>query len=171
MKWVEARGLDPFHVELGHRHVGLGIAVERHQFAQRTIADHDARRMGRRVPRQSFEALRNVEGACHHRVFVAKRLQLGFAGDRRRQRHGGCGILRHQFCQLVDLPIGHLQHAPDVAQHAARLQRTEGDDLRHLIAAVALLHIADHLVAAVLAEIDVEVGHRHAFRIKKPLEQ
>ena len=79
--------------------------------------------------------------------------------------------MRHQFCQLVDLPIGHLQHPPDVAQHPACLQRTEGNDLSHLIAAIALLHIADHLVAAVLAEVDIEVRHRHAFRIEKPLEQ
>src|SRR5438105_12575413 len=35
----------------------------------------------------------------------------------------------------------------DVAQHASCLQRTEGDDLRHLLPAVALLHILDHLTA------------------------
>ena len=106
-----------------------------------------------------------------HRVLVAERLQLRLALDRLRQGHGCSGILRHQFCQLVDLPIGHLQHAADVAQHAAGLQRTEGDDLRHLVAAVALLHVVDHLVAAVLAEVDVEVRHRDAFGIEEALEQ
>ena len=80
-------------------------------------------------------------------------------------------VLRHQLAELVDLPVGHLQHAADVAQHAARLQGAEGDDLRHLVAAVALLHVADHLVAAVLAEVDVEVGHRHALGIEEALEQ
>jgi len=59
---------------------------------------------------------------------------------------------------LSTWPYGILQHAADVAQHAARLQRAEGDDLRHAIAAVALLHVADDLVAAVLTEIDVEIG-------------
>ena len=88
-----------------------------------------------------------------------------------RQRHRCGRILRHQLGQLVDLAVGHLQHAADVAQHAARLQRAEGDDLRDLVAAVALLHVVDHLVAAVLAEVDVEVGHRHAFRIEEALEQ
>ena len=33
------------------------------------------------------------------------------------------------------------------------------------------LHIGDHLVAAVLAEIDVEVRHRHALGIEEALEQ
>ena len=96
---------------------------------------------------------------------------LRLARDRRRQRHRRGRILRHQLGQLVDLPVGHLQHAADVAQHAARLQRAEGDDLRDLIAAVALLHIVDHLAAPVLAEVDVEVGHRHAFGIEEALEQ
>ncbi|MBA7479439.1 hypothetical protein ES707_14873 [subsurface metagenome] len=79
--------------------------------------------------------------------------------------------MRNQFCQFVDLPIRHLQHAADVAQHAARLQRTEGDDLGDLVAAVALLHIGDHLAAPVLAEVDVEVRHRHPLRIEEALEQ
>ena len=167
----QARRLDPFHVELGHRHVGFRIAVERHQLAQRPVADHDAGGVGRGVPGQALEALRDVEGARHHRVLVAKRLQLRLARDRRRQRHRRGGILRHQFRQLVDLPVGHLQHAADVAQHAARLQRAEGDDLGDLIAAVALLHVVDHLAAPVLAEVDVEVRHRHALRIEEALEQ
>ncbi len=84
------------------------------------------------MPGQALEALRNVEGARHHRVLVAKRLQLRLARDRCRSVTGAGGILRHQFCELVDLPIRHLQHAADVAQHAARLQRAEGDDLRDL---------------------------------------
>src|SRR5262249_8464635 len=44
-------------------------------------------------------------------------------------------------------------------------------DLRHAVAAIALLYVADHLVAAVLAEVDIEVRHRHAFRIEETLEQ
>ena len=79
--------------------------------------------------------------------------------------------MRHELAELVDLPVGHLQHAPDVAQHAARLQRAEGDDLRDLVAAVFFLHVADHFVAPVLAEIDVEVRHRDALGIEEALEQ
>ncbi len=98
-------------------------------------------------------------------------MQLRLIVDRARQRHRIGRVLRHQFAELVDFSIGHLQHAADVAQHAARLQGAEGDDLRHLIAAVAVLHIADHLIAALLAEVDIEVRHRDAFRIEEALEQ
>ena len=37
--------------------------------------------------------------------------------------------------------------------------------------AVALAHIGDHLVAPVLAEIDVEVRHRDALGVEEALEQ
>ncbi len=79
--------------------------------------------------------------------------------------------MRHQLAELIDLSIRHLQNASHVAQHAPRLQRTEGDDLRDLIAAITLLHVADHFVTAVLAEIDIEVRHRYAFGIEEALKQ
>ena len=171
VEFDEAGLLDPFHVELGHRHVGFRIAVHRHELGQRPVADHDAGGVGRGVAVKPFELERDVEGALDDRIAVALGLQLGLALDRLGERHRRRRVLRHELAELVDLPVGHLQHAADVAQHAARLQGAEGDDLRHLIAAVALLHVADHLVAAVLAEVDVEVRHRHALGIEEALEQ
>ena len=102
---------------------------------------------------------------------VARGLQPRLVLDGALERDRVGRVLRHQLAEPVDLAVGHLQHAADVAQHAARLQRAEGDDLRHLVAAVALLHVADHLVAAVLAEVDVEVRHRHALGIEEALEE
>ena len=51
------------------------------------------------------------------------------------------------------------------------MQLAEGDDLRDLIPAVAFLDVSDHLVPSVLAEIDVEIRHGHAFRVQETLEQ
>ncbi len=39
------------------------------------------------------------------------------------------------------------------------------------VAAVLVAHVLDDAVAPFLAEVDVEVGHRHAFRIQETLEQ
>ena len=114
--------LDPFHVELGDRHVGLRIAVERHQLGQRPVADHDAGGVGRGVAVQALELLRDVEGALDHRIAVALGLQARLAVDRLGERDRARRVLRHQLAELVDLAVGHLQHAADVAQHAARLQ-------------------------------------------------
>ena len=91
--------------------------------------------------------------------------------DRLLQGHGLGRVLRHQLGQLVDLAERHLQHAADVAHHAARQKRAEGDDLRDLVGAVPVAHVADHLVAPVLAEVDVEVRHRDALGIEEALEQ
>ena len=109
--------------------------------------------------------------ARHHRLAVARFLQFRFALDRLRQRHGIGRIVGHELAELVDLAVGHLQHAPDVAQHGAGLQLSVRDDLGDAIGAVLVLDVADDLVAAVLAEVDVEVGHRHAFGVEEPLEQ
>src|SRR3970282_1615501 len=62
---------------------------------------------------------------------------------------------------------------PPPPPHAAGPRRhgAEGDDLRDAVGPVTALHILDHPVAPVLAEIDVEVGHRDALRIEEALEQ
>ena len=137
----QARGLDPFHVELGHLHVGFRIAVERHQFRQR--------RSPMTMPAACVEAWRCKPSS---RCAMSKARCTTTSRSRSACSRGsvsmalfsviGRRILRHELAQLVDLAVGHLQHAADVAQHAARLQGAERDDLRHLLAAVFLLDVA-----------------------------
>ena len=84
--------------------------------------------------------------------------------DVQRPRRDGLG-------DAVDVAVAHAQHAPGVAQHRLGRHGAVGDDLADLVAAVAAGHVVDHLVAAVHAEVDVEVRHRHAFGIEEALEQ
>ena len=96
----QARGLDPFHVELGHRHQRFRIAIERHQFAQRPVADDDAGGMGRGVAVQPFEFLGDVEGARHHRLAIALGLQPRLVVDGALERHRigrVCGTSLHSL--------------------------------------------------------------------------
>ena len=72
----QARRLDIFHVELGDRHVRARVAVKRNQLVERTVADHDARGVGRGVARQSFELHRQIEQAPDVRRRPYTRLQL-----------------------------------------------------------------------------------------------
>ncbi len=58
----------------------------------------------------------------------------------------------------------------DVAHDRARLHRPERDDLRDVLAAVLARDVLDHLAAAPLAEVDVDVGQRHALGIQEALE-
>ena len=99
--------------------------------------------------------------------FLEARLGLdGLLETYRRRR-----ILRHQLGELVDLPERHFEDPADIAHDAAREKRSEGDDLRDLIVAIAAADIGDYLVAPLLAEIDVEIRHRHAIGIEEALEQ
>src|SRR5690606_18644996 len=58
-----------------------------------------------------------------------------------------------------------------VAYHRLGRHGTEGDDLAHRVAPVGLGHVVDHPVAAVHAEVDVEVGHGNPFRVEEAFEQ
>ena len=167
----QAGQLDILHVELGDRHVGARIAVERHQLGQRAVGDHHAGGMGRGVAVESLQLHRDVDQPGDRRVLVAHLAQQRLALDRLLQADRVGRVVGDQLAQPVDQPVGHLHDAADVAQHGAGLQLAEGDDLRHPVVPVGLLHVADHLVAAVLAEIDVEIRHRYALGIEEPLEQ
>ena len=171
VEFDEARILDLLHVELRDRHVGSWVAIHRHQIAQRPVADDDARRVGGGMAVEALELLRDLEKLADDRLllYLLAKTRLTFDGFCQRHRVGRVG--RHHLAQPIDLAVGHLQDAAYVAQHRARLQRSECDDLCDLVASVFLLNVADHLVAALLAEVDVEIGHRHAVGVQEPLEQ
>src|SRR5262249_26028956 len=63
------------------------------------------------------------------------------------------------------------EHAAHVLDHGTGLELAEGDDLADVLAPVLALHVLDDLAPPVLAEVDVEVGHRDALRIDEALEQ
>ena len=77
---------------------------------------------------------------------------------------------RNQLGDLVDVGERHVEHAADVADHGLRLHRAEGDDLGDVLAAVLAGDVVDHLAAAALAEVDVDVGQRHALGVEEALE-
>ena len=163
--------LDILHRVLGDQHVGPRVAVERHDLDQRLAADHHAGGVGRGVAVQALELQGDLQQPVHLLVVVAQLLQLRLALDRLGQGHRLGRVERDQLGDAVDLAIGQAEHAADVAHRRLGLQLAEGDDLGDPVGAVFAADVVDHLVAAVLAEVDVEVGHRHAFRVEEPLEQ
>ncbi len=169
----QARRLDPFHIELGcrERFLAVGIPEQRHQLVERPVSDHHAGSMGRGVAEQPLELQREIDQSLDLLVRVVLFLQQLLGLQRLRQRHRIGRVVRHQLADPVDLPVRHAQHAADVAQHRAGLQLAEGDDRGDPVVAVLVAHVADDAVALVLAEVDVEVGHRHAFGVEEALEQ
>ena len=167
----QARLLDPLHVVLGRGHVRARVAVERHQLGQRPVADDDAGGVGRGVAQQALDRPGDVEQARDLRVAAGLLAQARLVGERLLDRDRLHALHRDQLREPVDLAVGHLQHAADVADRGLGEQRAEGDDLGHPVAAVALLDVGDDLLAAVHAEVDVEVRHRDAVGVQEPLEE
>ena len=91
--------------------------------------------------------------------------------DRVFQRHRVGRLQRDQLGQSVDEAVREAEHAAGIAQHRLRRHGAVGDDLGDAVAAVLARDVVDDLVAAVHAEVDVEVRHRHAFRVEEALEQ
>ena len=127
--------------------------------------------MGRAVAREAFKLHRQVDEPLHLVVVVVFGLEIGRAVERARQRPRVGRVVGHHLAQPVDVAVAHLQDAPRIAQHRARLELAEGDDLRDVVVPVFLLDVTDHLAAAGFAEVDIEVGHRHAFGIEEAFEQ
>ena len=85
--------------------------------------------------------------------------------------NGSAGRNGINFRNLVDLRVAHAEHATRIAHDGLRGHRAVRDDLADFVAPIFVRDVVDHFVAAIHAEIDVEVGHRHAFGIEESLEQ
>ncbi|MNM66909.1 hypothetical protein D3C81_784180 [compost metagenome] len=78
---------------------------------------------------------------------------------------------RDHLRQAIGQAVGLALDPRHVAHHRLGGHGTEGDDLAHRIAPVGVGHVLDHPVAAIHAEVDVEVGHGNPFRVEETFEQ
>src|SRR6478752_899205 len=69
------------------------------------------------------------------------------------------------------LTSGSAEYTGGVADRGPGLDGRVGDDLRHVVPAVLLRRVADHLVPVAGVEVHVDVGHRDARRVEEALEQ
>ena len=77
---------------------------------------------------------------------------------------------RHGLRQPLPHAEWEAEHAPGILQRLLGLDRAVRHDLRHALVAVLLGDVVDHLAAAPVVEVDVEVGHRDAVGVEEPLE-
>ena len=77
----------------------------------------------------------------------------------------------HGLGDAVPDGVGVAEHAGRVADRRPGLDRRERDDLGDVVRAVALGRVADHLAAAALVEVHVDVGHLLAAGVEETLEE
>ena len=149
--------------------VAAARALERHVLDERVARDDDAGGVGARVARDAFELLRGLDagggpsGPLRTRSFSSGDLL-------ERVVEGDVEGVRDEPGDAVGLGVGDAERAADIADRGLRAERPEGDDLGDAVRAVAVVGEADHLVAAVVGEVEVDVGHLAAFEVEEALE-
>ena len=163
----EADALDLLHRPLRDDFVLLAL-VERHELGQRPRRDDDAGGMDRGVARHALETPRDGEQLLDPLVLLLHLLERRVLVERLVERH--VERRRDRLGDAVGIRVRDVHHAGDVAHDGARLHRPERDDLRDVLAAVLARDVLDHFAAPPLAEVDVDVGQRHALGIQEALE-
>ena len=132
-------------------------------------ADDDACRVSGGVAVQTLQLQADVQELLVLRPAVGGLHELGVFLQRRVQVD--LRPLGNELRDGIGLVVGDVKHSGDVADDRARLQGAEGDDLAHLVFPVFVRDVGDHLFAAAMAEVDVEVGHRNSLRVEEALEE
>ena len=148
----------------------FGQAMQRNVFVQRLVGDDDARRVGRGVAADALKRGRRVDHGVNFGDRVVHRLEFGIVLDVLMHRLG-LRLGRDQARRLIDQRQIDVERAPHVADGGFRAQRPEGDDRRDLILAVFARRVADHLGAAVVGEVHVNIGHTDATGVEEALEE
>src|SRR6185369_3610333 len=78
---------------------------------------------------------------------------------------------RDELRNLLDLGIWHFECAADVLDGSFRGERSERDDLADRVATIEVGDVVDDVAATTDAEVNIDVGHRHATGIEEALEQ
>ena len=174
----EAERLARRIVELGDDLAVLLAAHDRDDVQQR-LAGHDhAGSMHAPLPLQAFQAQRAVEDGLRVGIRVDERAELArllearmsgveHAGQRHVLAHDGG---RHRLGQPLPHAEREAEHATGILERLLRFDRAVGDDLGDAFGAVLGGDIVDHLAAATIVEVDVEVGHGHTVGVEEALE-
>ena len=128
------------------------------------------------TPAAWVEALRATPSSCSARLeqLAHARIRVAHLAQRGRDVEGffelDAELVGNGLGDAVDLAVAQAQDAAHVADGGAREHRAEGDDLGDVVAAVLARDVVDHLAAARVLEVDVDVRHGHAIRVEEALE-
>src|SRR5208282_5899584 len=137
--------------------------------SERARRDDYTRSVNAGVADHPFQLLRGLNQFAYLPILLHRLAQLGGVFDGLVERDVELG--RNHFRDAVDIAVRDVHGAADILDRRLRRHRAEGNDLRHIVAAVFLGDVADDFAAAVHAEIDVDIRHGNAFGIQEALEE
>ena len=121
-----------------------------------------------RVARHALNGPRCVDERLYALVRVIHLLEL--RRDTQRLVERDVKRRGHQLCNHIGLCIRKVQRTAHVADRAARGHGAERHNLRHMVLAVFLADVVHNLAAARVAEIHIDIWHRHALGVQKALK-
>ena len=148
------------------------IAVERHELGQRPVADDHAGGVGRGVAVEALQLQGDLQQVGDRLVVVAWPA-AGAARSRSAWARvtGLAGLLGTILARRSTRPSGSCITRP-TSRSTARACRVPKVMIWATRSRPYLrLHVGDHLLPPLLAEVDVEVGHRDPLGIEEALEQ
>eukprot|EP01022_Parablepharisma_sp_SALTPOND_P029433 TRINITY_DN734_c3_g1_i1.p2 TRINITY_DN734_c3_g1~~TRINITY_DN734_c3_g1_i1.p2 ORF type:complete len:1458 (-),score=543.13 TRINITY_DN734_c3_g1_i1:22429-26802(-) len=171
---VELDQADGFHIVLVilRHHAGIAaLGIERAEIGQLARGDQHATGVHADIAGDALDLLGQAHQLLDLFLVLQAFLQEWLFLDGVGQSHQLARLEGNQLGDTVAEVVAQVQHAPDVAHRALGRHGTEGGDLRDRLLAITVLDVLDHAVAAFLAEVDVEVGHRDAFGVQEAFEQ
>ena len=141
---------------------------QRHVFAHRLIGNDNACGMHRNVSRHALKCHGGIDQLA---VFIRSSVKLLELGHFERVLQRNAQLSRHGLGDHVHVGIRHAHGSAAITDGGSCRKRTEGDDLRNVILAVAVSHVGDDLIAAIIAKVNINIGHTDTLGIEESLEQ
>ena len=117
------------------------------------------------MARQSLESHRKIEHLLHERFVLISLPEVRVYLES--LRNGDTQLIRYSLCYRVTLRVSSIESSGDVSDSSLCLERTEGDDLRHLVLAVLSYDVIDYFLTPFDAEVYVYIRHAHTLRIQE----
>ena len=144
--------------------------MQRQIFDQRLVGDDHPSGMCPCVADCALHAHGRIDQRLHARIGIIDFLELGNLHRVFFDGNGSAGDKRHQLGDAVHVGQGDVHHTAYVTDSSLRTHGTEGDDRCHLVIAIFSGAVFHHLGAAVVAEVQVDVGHADAPGVEEALE-
>ena len=138
--------------------LGQGDVVH-HRF----LGDYHAGGVRGGVPRHPFQLAGGVDELVNLGVVFIAGPQL--RGHAQRPVDGHFQFHGHELRHPVHCGVGDSQGPAHVPYSRPGGQGPEGDNLSHMVRAVLTYHVIDDLLAALVAKVNVKVGHGHPLRV------
>ena len=155
------------HLNLGHHPFGVCGALQRHDLRERLATDHYTCGVGGGVAHHTLQLFSQVHEWRIVRA-LCERLEVSILA---RLAERCAELVWNRLRQAVNIAVALPQDATDITDRGACRHRAEGDDLRDLALAVLLRNVADHLFAATILKVDINIRHRHAVLIQEAFKR